>query len=438
MSIDVRFLMIAVLCCSFCVCHAQDETDAEVVEEIADEELRENPVFESDTADNGNEDMRSLYERYGFLNKDANCINLNGADWSELKNVFAESEERAINIVHIGDSHIQADMSTSMVRRLLQNDFGAEGRGLIVPLKLAGTNEPTDYAIRTDAGFSCDRLLRYPWNGRMGFTGISLTPESKTFSVTVSAKEPFERIRVFYGGDALNVDGVEYQESSLVYAVSDYPSNIEIGLPFPCEEVTIAMSTLGSVDIYGMELCEDIIGVAYHAIGINGATCESYNRIDDFGSQIAMLSPDLIIVSLGTNEAFGRLNSTEFVGQVDRLVNELQRGNPEAAIMFVTPAECQRRVKRGRRRSASYTVNTNIAPISRLIREYGATHNIAVYDWYNAAGGHGASDHWLKAGLLSRDRVHCTLSGYELAGHMLYEAITNIIKPETESNDATK
>ncbi len=77
-------------------------------------------------------------------------------------------------------------------------------------------------------------------------------------------------------------------------------------------------------------------------------------------------------------------------------------------------------------------------PIARLIREYGASHNIAVYDWYNAAGGQGASDLWLKAGLLSRDRVHCTLSGYELAGHMLYEAITNMIKPETKSTDATE
>lgn len=430
MSIDMmKFSLLIAMGCCFGVCHAQAAAEEEVVEEIADEELRENPVFEAGTSD-GEDDMNAFYERYAFLNKEANRITLNGADWTELKNVFAESEERAINIVHIGDSHIQADMSTSMVRRLLQNDFGAEGRGLIVPLKLAGTNEPTDYAIRTDASFTCERLLRYPWNGRMGFTGISLTPESKTFSVTVSAHEPFERIRVFYGGDALYVDGVEYQESSLVYAVSDFSTNLEIGLPFPCEEVTIHMSTLGSVDIYGMELCGDIIGVAYHAIGINGATCESYNRIDDFGSQIAMLSPDLIIVSLGTNEAFGRLNSAEFVGQVDRLVKELQRGNPEASLLLVTPAECQRRIRRGRRRKASYSVNNNIAPIARLIREYGASHNIAVYDWYNAAGGQGASDAWLKAGLLSRDRVHCTVSGYELSGRMLYEAITNMIKPD--------
>lgn len=420
-------LLPTIILCGFVV-KAQDAVvDSGFVEELQDSEMRENPMFEGVDSSV----VSVAYDDYPFLNPQANRISLNGADWSALINKFAASEEHVVNIVHIGDSHIQADMSTSVVRRLLQEDFGSEGRGLIVPLRLAGTNEPSDYAIRTDAKVKSEKLLRYPWDGRMGFTGVCLTPEAKTFSVTVSAKEPFERIRVFYSGDPLNVESVDYRDDNLVFATSENGSALEIGLPFPCEEITIELSTLGAVSIYGLELSGDIIGVAYHAIGINGATCESYNRVDDFGAQISVLDPDLIIISLGTNEAFGRFDQTEFKAQLGRLVNGLKSENPSASLLLVTPAECQRRIRRGRkRRSVSYTVNKNIASVSEAIRSFGEANSIAVYDWLEAAGGEGASSHWLKASLLSRDRVHCSRLGYELSGKMLYDALISILNSE--------
>mgnify|MGYP006210915005 CR=1 FL=1 len=45
-----------------------------------------------------------------------------------------------INIVHIGDSHIQADLMTNFIRKKLQEEFGNAGRGFIFPYSLARTN----------------------------------------------------------------------------------------------------------------------------------------------------------------------------------------------------------------------------------------------------------------------------------------------------------
>lgn len=427
MSIDIRLPFVTALLVIGAASFAQQPADS-LYEELADEDIRENPVFES--GEPTAVDMASAddYGRYHYLDSLANCISLNGADWSLLQRKFALSGERPLNIVHIGDSHIQAGMSAATVRRLLQDDFGSEGRGLIVPLRLAGTNGPSDYAVRSNVGVCAERLLRFSDDSRMGFTGISVTPDANKFTITVSSREFFERIRVFYGGDALNVDGVEYGGSGLVCAVSEGQSYIEISLPFPCEELSMRLSTLGSVSIYGMELCGDIIGVAYHAIGINGATYGSYNRVGDFGMQLSVLSPDLIIVSLGTNEAFGRFSAVEFGRQLDRFVSDLMNANPSSAILLVTPAECQRRVRRGRRRRASYSVNANIANVAEAIRSYGRSNSIPVYDWYAAAGGEGTSAKWLADGLLGRDRVHCTAAGYELTGRMLYYALVSALQ----------
>lgn len=47
-----------------------------------------------------------------FIHMNANHITYNGADWSRLRKAFLESAVSPVSIVHIGDSHIQADIST--------------------------------------------------------------------------------------------------------------------------------------------------------------------------------------------------------------------------------------------------------------------------------------------------------------------------------------
>ena len=393
-------------------------------DEADDQTIRENPEIEVSQPDKEVVDTVDL-SVYPFLNTNANVIALNGADWSGLTQALSETEDRVLRIVHIGDSHIQADLGTGFTRRLMQQRFGSAGRGLVVPLKLAGTNEPRDYIIRSTSTFDCEKLLTHSWTLPMGFTGISVSPKEKDFDFTLSAHDPFERIYIYYTGSALNVMSVEYDDTSLVYAVNDEVGCVCIGLPFPCEEVTVNLSSFGDIAIHGMELVSDMIGVAYHTIGINGATYSCYNRVADFGRSIAMLEPQLIIVSLGTNEAFGKLDSSEFVGQVDALVSELQANNPEACIMLTTPAECQRRMRK--RRKSSYAVNENVVRVRDLIAGYGVSNGIAVYDWYEAAGGDGSSNNWINAGLFSHDRIHCSVSGYEVTGQMLYNALINTL-----------
>lgn len=387
-----------------------------------DQFIRENPDLEY------NRSIENIVEAidlsaYPFLDESKNVITLNGADWSMVSMAAGETDDRALRIVHIGDSHIQADMATGITRRLLQQRFGSTGRGLIAPLKIAGTNEPRDYIFKSNSSFQCEKLLAHDWTMPMGFTGVSISPEQQEFDFTVSAHEAFERIYIYYTGSSLNVLSVQYDGSPLVYASNDGLGCLEVGLPFPCEEVSLILSSFGDMTIHGMELTSDVVGVAYHTIGINGATYSNYNRIPEFGRSIAMLEPQLIILSLGTNEAFGRLEREEFLSSLDALVSELRNTNPEACILLTTPSECHRRQRR--RKKSVFTVNDNVAKVRDMILNYGKTNNIAVYDWYAAAGGGGSSEKWVKAGLFSRDHIHCSLTGYEVEGQMVYNALIN-------------
>lgn len=188
----------------------------------------------------------------------------------------------------------------------------------------------------------------------------------------------------------------------------------------------------------------------YHAIGNNGATYDSYNRIGSVGLGINPLQPDLVIISLGTNEAFGRADYSGFKRSVNQLVSNIRLANPDALLLLTTPMECHKsvtskkkvRVRNKRRKgrkatyrtvtktTRSYAVNRNIAPLRQAILDYGKANGIAVYDWYEVAGGDGASASWISSDLFAKDRVHHTQKGYNLEGRLLYDAIMDALRQQ--------
>ena len=121
------------------------------------------------------------------------------------------------------------------------------------------------------------------------------------------------------------------------------------------------------------------------------------------------------------------------------MVRDIRKNNPGAKILLTTPMECQRskRVatrtsRKGRRRtvySKSYSVNENVKRLRDVILRYGRENHIPVYDWYEVAGGDGASTLWIENGLMNTDRIHNTFAGYDLQGDLLYNALETALNP---------
>ncbi len=385
------------------------------------------------------------YSAYPFLHQDANRIELNGADWSSLSDLFAQAADTVINIVHIGDSHIQAEGSTSPTRRLLQQRYGNAGRGLIIPFRMAGTNQPLDYTITSDTPFTSSRLLKTPWSTDMGFTGIATRPDSPEAHISISLKgnsagSDFSGIRIFYSGTAPEVTNVASSAfTDLIYTITPANGYLDINLFEPVTSADITIMHFGQLTIYGYELLNTRPGVIYSAIGNNGATYSTYNNLPSVGTGIAPMHPQLVILSLGTNEAFGKVSDATMYSDIDALVNDIMRANPQAQILLTTPSECQRtvsrRVRRKKRRKGrryytvrSRQVNANIPRLRQVVLDYGRDHGIATYDWYDVAGGAGSSSRWVAASLMGKDHIHNTWAGYDLQGNLLYDAIIETIE----------
>lgn len=424
---------ILVLCFVPLVSVAQEDVVGDDFDETS-RVIRENPVI-----DWSEEEFDITVP--SFIKSKSNRINFNGADWSGLRKALSSTAiSGSASIVHIGDSHLQSGHVASEVRNNLQFDYGNAGRGLIVPLKMTKTNQPADYEFSSTESWSAIKLMSHRWPRTMGFTGTSISPANRksSFLVATSEKEdynPFSAITVFHGGQFF-VTSITDENGNLVPFLS-MPSKdyTHVTLTKDVTSAKIHFESSGDLTIYGASLSGDRPGVFFHSIGNNGASFSTYNKIGTVGEGITPLRPNLVIISLGTNEAFGKESKRAIQSAIDFLVRNIRSANPDAVIMLVTPMECQRvqysKVKSKKRRGKSsyrssrgYVINSEIANVRDAIIDYGKEHQIAVYDWYAVAGGENASNKWIDGGYFSRDRIHLSYKGYRLQGFLLYQALT--------------
>ncbi len=353
-----------------------------------------------------------------FLNLDANQITMNGADWRGVRRALPQRSSNSatkFHIVQIGDSHIQPGILSGEARRKLQSRYGNGGRGLIAPLALAGTNEPSNYRFSSSARVAGkSRLMSRSWSVDNGVTGVAVRFGGSTTNLSIKDKsgDAFSSVTLFHAPgsyDSAVLNGSTISAS----ATSQWTSHFT--LPHPSSEVTLS-SLPCTTAFWGAFLLNDRPGIVYSEIGNNGATYSLYNKIEGFAEQMAQLRPNLIILSMGTNEAVGYVESLE--SHLDKMVSNLSRTCPEAAILITTPMEFQKRGGRG------FVVNSNAHRARDIIMEYGRNHKIAVWDMFSICGGDGCSSKWIANKLMNpRDHLHLLSAGYELQGMMLGDAL---------------
>lgn len=380
-----------------------------------------------------------------FVNNEANRIVLNGDNWTALTKALKTPKSWSggkFQLVHIGDSHIQPDIMTAQVRNRMQDRWGNGGRGLIPAFYLAKTNEPTDYVLKSSTRVSdYSRILSRNWTTDIGLTGVAVRFDTAYTELFIRAKvegDQFSQVTLLHapkgGYETASIAGnvlfaKEVSPWAQMFRLKAMTDTVTMGVPCPS-------------DFYGAILANDKRGVMVHSIGNNGATYSSYCKVADFGQQLKVLEPQLVIISLGTNEAAG--NPTGIENYITRLITDIRKHNPKAKFLLTTPMEFQKRTSRqvaqqvkvggGKRRRAryktvyktvtSYAANPNAERVRQMILDYGRQHKIATWDLYAVAGGRGASSKWISAGLMNpSDHLHQLEAGYELQGMLLADAL---------------
>ena len=376
----------------------------------------------------------SVAAKYPFIQSSLNKI---GNDSIGLHSFYEKLYQletknlKKISIVHIGDSHIQADFFSGLLRQQLQATFGNAGRGLIFPYKVARTNEPSGFQTSTNLTWETKRNIFISNPLPIGISGITIkTMDSAAFiNLTVLDQAGldygFTKLTVFHEKGPQAFDLMLYNGSEITGFIN---SNLLIGGPFcsavnfdkPQKSIRLKMykrDTLQNfAQIYGLLLENETPGILYNATGVNGAECRHITASKYFFDQLTLLVPDLVIVSLGTNEAYARgFDAGRFQMQLDSLAKQVKRAQPEAVLLFTTPADSYRKKYK----------NPDMRIARNTIIQYCEVNHFPYWDLYAIMGGFGSMAKWKAKNLSAPDKVHFSRAGYELQGKLMYSAFIN-------------
>lgn len=187
-------------------------------------------------------------------------------------------------------------------------------------------------------------------------------------------------------------------------------------LPQPATRLRLFGESRALPELYGVVLHNrQQAGILYHMLGTNGTTYYHYHRSERFWRQMHILQPDLIIVTLGTNEALQqRFLPRQIEPEVRGFLRKLKALAPGGRILLMTNPDAGHQDGR---------IRQNPRQMRDLLLRVAAEEDVAVYDLYTAMGGAGSIYRWREAQLAYRDFVHFTKKGYIFQGALVYEAL---------------
>jgi lysophospholipase L1-like esterase len=336
-----------------------------------------------------------------------------------------------VAVAHLGDSHLQADVFSGRVRQELQRTYGNAGRGLAFPFGAAKADGSRSFRSAATAGqWRARRVLARPDSllpgvGLAGFV-LSTADSGAAFTLRIPAlRRPnyaFNRLTLLRRPGPMAFDWqVRSAQGRLLGTLPGRAAGVGAALvldslrDFVELRATRSTPRQASGEVYGLLLDNGQPGVVYHTIGVNGAAVRHYNRAPLFFEQLPVLAPDLVIISLGTNDAYEPgFDPSAFAQQLDTLVSRLRRRCPEAEVLLTAPADSYR-ARRYR--------NPDLPCLRTVLRAYAQAHDLAYWDFAAVQGGAGSMRTWLAHGLAAPDLVHFTTKGYDVQGLLLYLAL---------------
>lgn len=388
---------------------------------------------------------------YSFIRYDSNCLII-PAD-SSLFNGFAKKWHRLlstgegnISIVQIGASHVQGgtlphriryNILTAARRATTSHPQSASAswlvsdRGLLFPYSAAAKcNNPYDYKIQRSHPLELTRNVYREPLVRLGLCGIAVTARDSLAEIGITLNEPdidFATSSITLLGDGsknvvpflkvINNDTLILQPLEVDTTLRRYTYRLDT--PADSFYIVLPCTPGDSFSITGVHLANQLPGISYHSIGVNGAAVSDYlNKCPHFTTDLALIKPDLVIFCIGINDASGsNFDTAVFRQRYLQLIDSVRSISPDCAFVFFTNNDSYRRVRR------KYAVNENAILAREAFFRIAAATGGVVWDQFTVMGGLSSMEKWQAADLAQRDRIHFTRKGYQLIADLFSDAL---------------
>lgn len=348
----------------------------------------------------------------------------------KLDKLFFEGEGN-VNIMHIGGSHVQAGVFSHTIRMNLLSVYPTivGNRGIVFPFSAAKTNNPfnykTTYSGKWKAYRNVNREIPFP----LGLNGMLVVSQEEEASITISMRNTngqafdFDRIRLLGYTDSNNVKPILHTAIGVNEGIYDSLSKSYVyDLPSYIDSFDVTFSKRDSVwepfYLRGFILENQLPGISYHSVGVNGASVPSYLKCELFENDLSFIKPDLCIFAIGINDASGdTFDTVVFKQNYDALIQRILKVSPDCEFVFMSNNDSY---KRHRRR---YYNNTNGILAEQAFMQLAEKYHAGFWNLFRIMGGPESMKNWETNGYAQRDKVHFTTQGYKLLGDLFFNAL---------------
>ena len=224
-------------------------------------------------------------------------------------------------------------------------------------------------------------------------------------------------------GNSYQIDKISFNYNpdfeNLIDKIADYQFSGDktlVQLSEPQNIFLMKTNAKNGNTFYGFQFLKNVNkGVVFNTVGVNGATYGDFLKYSLQKEQLNSIQPDLVMISLGTNESLSSITKEDFQKNISNLVSKFKEQNPNLPILLISPTD--NRLK-----------SQKIKEIVSWIEESSQIKKVAFFNLYEATGGSGYFKKALNKKEANTDGVHFLRPGYEFQAEKIWTAISENFK----------
>jgi lysophospholipase L1-like esterase len=368
------------------------------------------------------------------------------ADASSFHQFFRALEEaqsgRSVHVFHYGDSQIESDRMTNVIREKLQSRFGGSGCGLVCPIPITGSgniiqSQSSNWKRYTSYGYDDGKCKHNNYGvlcsfGR--FTDSAATTDTteawielRPSSMATGLCKRYQEITLFFGNhsqpftiDVTGDNNLIAQETitpqpgvqSLTWLVTDCPKRLRI-----------TFKGVESPDVYGISL-NSTQGVGVSNIALRGNDGGAFRRVNASSMQpvFDQLKGELYILQFGGNSVpylSGRESAFKHGESFREHIQRFKRMRPDAAIVVIGPSDMSTSV------DGVYQTWPFLEELNDGMKAAAFAEGCAFWDMYSVMGGRNSMVSWVNHNpqYAGPDYTHFTPAGARKMAELFSKAL---------------
>lgn len=380
-----------------------------------------------------------IQARIDSLRKTVHPLELPEGASKRLNTFFAAAESsvdqgEVIRILHYGDSQIENDRMTSLLRYRFQKVFGGSGCGMVpaIPLYFGNPTFREKYNgewIRYTGFGKRDSTIDHNCYGLLTcFTAVPETGKGTLPAVEFEflpgrRASRFKELNIFLHAYVDSGKVIMHCNDTIFDTIAplrDGYNHIQRQLDYRAEKVRLEFDLAEGGRIYGISF-DPSAGVQVDNIAMRGSSGLEFSRTDPgvLDTMLQAVNPGLIIMQFGGNVVPYITNASFYKGTFKRELKMLKKISPGTPVVVIGPSDMSTK------EDGLLTTYSTLEPVRNALREAALETGCAFWDMYAAMGGRNSIQDFVAADppLATSDYIHFTPRGANLMAGMFFDAV---------------